>query len=498
MATTTETTTVTYEIAASKLDALAAVIARVSKKAQKLGLAPITYRVISERPAVILRHISNNEAVFIVVAVEEYNSDDHQGYDEVGATTLQTIEVTGEEPYLEGHRFLASIDHADTGNVVNLVPGSEVEGVVAAWREAAANCSHCNLQRDRLKTYLLLQEDGSIRQVGSTCIKDFFPGLAGDQIARLADLWTIIDLAASEGGYEYGGGSRFEGWLRDVVIAQACAVVREVGFVSRAKAEQWNKISTANAVTDALTWKKTSYQPVRPFPVSDADKSKADTVIAWVEALDLKADEDYLWNLYTAVSRPVTTWKLVGLVVSAVAAWDRENTRRIEREAEAQTMVPVPNDGKRITVQGKVLSVRQEEGFSYNSYVTKALVLVTNEAGESYKLWGNLPGAIENAQPGDIVKFAAKLQRSDKDEFFGFWSRPTKPEILATTVEGEEVTLDGTYRVEDKPGEFVTFTVKGRTIWFHKEDGTIQNHPVSGRYTDRWIALIGLAEKVSN
>jgi hypothetical protein len=426
MATTTETT-VTYEIPASKLDALAAVIARVSKKAEKLGLAPITYRITGERPAIIERHQGERYLDYRVVAVEDH--EDSDGWEEVGATTLHTVEVTGEEPYLEGHRFVASIDHADTGNIVNLVPGSNTEGLVAAWREAPADCSHCNLKRDRLNTYLLLTDDGAVRQVGSTCIKDFFPGLAGDQIARLADLWTIIDTWASDSSYsEYEGSTRHEGWLREDVIAQAVAVVREIGFTSRAKAEEWGKVSTANAVTDALTWKRTSYQPVRPFPVTDDDKAQAETVIAWVEALDPSPSEDYLWNLYTAVSRPVTSWKLVGIVVSAVAAWQRENVKRAEREA--QVLIPVPNDGKRIVVQGQVLSTRQDEGFTYHSYVTKALVLVTNAAGESFKLWGTLPGAIENAQVGDVVRFTARLQRSDKDESFGFWSRPTKPEIV--------------------------------------------------------------------
>lgn len=425
MATTTNTIAA-YEIPAAKLDGLAAVIARVSKKAENLGLAPITFKVTGERPAIIERYQGERTLEYRIVAVDDHATS--EGWDEVGATILHTVEVTGDEPYLAGYRFVASVDHDQAGNIVNQVPGSNTEGLVAAWRDAAANCDHCKLDRSRLKTYLLLEDSGAVKQVGSTCIKDFFPGLAGDQIARLADLWTLIDLWASDSDYEYQGGSRHEGWLRGDVVAQAVAVVGEIGFTSRAKAEEWGKVSTANVVTDTLTWKPTSHQPVRPFPVTDDDKAQAQVIIDWVEALDPQPSEDYLWNLYTAVSRPVTSWKLVGLVVSAVAAWNRENVKRAERQA--QVLIPVPNDGQRIVVQGLALSTRREKGYTYNSYVTKALVLVTNAAGESFKLWGTLPGAIDHAQVGDVVKFAAKLARSDNDESFGFWSRPTKSEII--------------------------------------------------------------------
>jgi hypothetical protein len=62
-----------------------------------------------------------------------------------------------------------------------------------------------------------------------------------------------------------------------------------------------------------------------------------------------------------------------------------------------------------------------------------------------FKTWGNAPEPFRGGgvymvdeyverpevERGDRVTFTARLKRSDKDEYFGFYSRPTKARILA-------------------------------------------------------------------
>ena len=418
---------VEYRIPAGRMAAFEAVVERVGRKAAKLGREAMTFTVKGEEPAVVARrrHEDGYVSYSYVPAAEFVPSE---GVDEAGATTLFTVEVSGEEPYVSGWRFVASVDHGEGGNVVNVVPGTEA-GLVAEWREAGPDCAHCGLNRMRLKTYLLVADDGEVKQVGSTCIGDYFPGMAGDEVARLADLWTVIDTAAADDGEwegSTGGGSAFNGWLRETVLARAAAVVREVGWLSKAKAAEWDRASTANNVEHALTWRRSSREPTEPFPVTDADVARAAEVIEWVDGLEPTPSDDYLWNLTTAVARPVTTVRLVGLVVSAVGAWERENVKRAEREATNWT--EVPDDGARREVTGRVLSVREEPGFRFGSTVSKALLLVETPDG-AFKLWGSLPRAIDDAAPGDTVTFTAALKRSDRDVNFGFWSRPSKPAL---------------------------------------------------------------------
>jgi hypothetical protein len=104
-----------------------------------------------------------------------------------------------------------------------------------------------------------------------------------------------------------------------------------------------------------------------------------------------------------------------------------------ERKANEPDAVPVPETNKRFTLKGLVLGTRSEEGY-YGATVLKMLVQVEAEGGV-YKVWGTCPEAIWGNSEGSVVKgcqveFACKVQRSNDDESFGFFSRPTKARIL--------------------------------------------------------------------
>lgn len=95
---------------------------------------------------------------------------------------------------------------------------------------------------------------------------------------------------------------------------------------------------------------------------------------------------------------------------------------RASREALKPPKQPVP--AGRVEVTGTVISTRQE----WSQYGTQCKALVEDDRG--FRLWGNLPSAIWNAEKGDRVTFVAALTASSDDEFFGFWKRPTKAAYL--------------------------------------------------------------------
>jgi hypothetical protein len=255
-------------------------------------------------------------------------------------------------------------------------------------------------------------------------LRDFFPGKTGDAMAALADLYIMFSDVAGDSdswGESYGSGDA-GGWLRSDVLAQACACVRQVGFVSKAKAEEWNKSSTASDVMHAFTWKASSFEPTRPFPMIEADDDLASTIAEWVESLTPSSTDDYLWNLAAACSRSVIKPRTLGIVVSAVAAYNREQTRNAERAAQIATATPVIEG--RVQVTGTVISTDLRE--TNFGLVLKCLVL--DDRG--FKVWGNVPSCQEWV-PGDKVTFMARCERSHNDEFFGFYTRPTKASKVA-------------------------------------------------------------------
>jgi len=86
---------------------------------------------------------------------------------------------------------------------------------------------------------------------------------------------------------------------------------------------------------------------------------------------------------------------------------------------------PVPMVAGRVLVKGEVLSVKAQESF----YGIQHKMLVKSDEG--FKLWGSCPAAIlDEVSKGSVVEFNAKIQRSDNDEYFGFFSRPSKAKVL--------------------------------------------------------------------
>lgn len=101
------------------------------------------------------------------------------------------------------------------------------------------------------------------------------------------------------------------------------------------------------------------------------------------------------------------------------------------KPAEAQKC-DIPVVAQRVDIVGVVLSIK--EGVDFRGYIQpKMLVEVACEAGV-YRIFGSVPAAIlDDVKRGSIVRFSAVIER--KEFGFGFFSRPTKAEIIAQ--EGE-------------------------------------------------------------
>lgn len=97
--------------------------------------------------------------------------------------------------------------------------------------------------------------------------------------------------------------------------------------------------------------------------------------------------------------------------------------------------VNIPEDvlNGRVTLTGEVLGVKCVE--SEWGYQTK--VLVRDDRG--FKLWGTYPTTGEFYDKGARIRFTARVERSKDDPAFGFFSRPTKGELLSSGSEVEEL-----------------------------------------------------------
>ncbi len=114
------------------------------------------------------------------------------------------------------------------------------------------------------------------------------------------------------------------------------------------------------------------------------------------------------------------------LTTAQVEAFNRVLKQREEAEEKKRNeVVPAsPVAEGRHEIEGEVFTVKWQDGF----YGTTQKMGV--KLADGNKVYGTVPNNISHVERGNKVQFVAKVERSDKDEHFGFFSRPAKAQII--------------------------------------------------------------------
>lgn len=90
----------------------------------------------------------------------------------VDSELVEVFDLTVESDIImkDGYTVVARIEHLEGGNVVHVFDGSAVH---ESWYSLLPNCEHCGHKRDRSVTFIVRGEDGNIKQIGRTCLKDY-------------------------------------------------------------------------------------------------------------------------------------------------------------------------------------------------------------------------------------------------------------------------------------------------------------------------------------
>lgn len=155
----------------------------------------------------------------------------------------------------------------------------------------------------------------------------------------------------------------------------------------------------------------------------------AETVYEWCD--ERVCNGEYGWEgmrhrFVSKINREgETSEKFLRAMMRDMARTERRDAERAERDRiEAENSAPVVEG--RGPVEGVVLGTRWQE----SDFGDTKKMLVRDDRG--FKLWGTVPSAILEVAKGDRVRFTAKAEKSQDDETFGFYSRPTKAEVLAS------------------------------------------------------------------
>lgn len=285
---TTNTTTAT--IPASAQAAFVTALAKLNRRAARLGCDPLT--IVS--------------TVDTIVEI-----------DRVKFPALR-LEIAGTTPTFAGWTFAASVEALDTGK--NIFHG--VSDIPARFANTGHACEHCNQNRKRNSSFILSHEAGDYKQVGSTCINDF---LGGNHLPVFNFLSNAREILSE---FENFANATIDSVSVITTLVASAATIREHGFVKKTGHDVYSgTVPTASKVESFLIDVR---NPKRFIPnITEADEAKAEAVRAWLVNHE-GTQNDYLQKLIDLAAATRVSSRNIGILASSIAAYDRE----LERKAQ--------------------------------------------------------------------------------------------------------------------------------------------------------------------
>lgn len=263
------------------------------------------------------------------------------------------VRISGPAPVVGPYTFLARIEHTGAGNLVDLVPGQELPDL--SYRTAKAQCDHCHTARDRKETFLVRHEDGTLAQVGRSCLRDY---LGTDNPANIAwrFQWEREARGVLSDEESMGSGKLF--FSTTEVIALTLAAVRIWGWCSKGQAQNDIDLTPTISYVTAVLYAETEGRSGKPTQerkkleaeVKAEDYLEAEKVREWATSGGA-GQGDYGYNLAVLCAIDEVEPKRGGFVASAVSAkarFDELQLRLTRERQEAAKSDWVGAEGERL------------------------------------------------------------------------------------------------------------------------------------------------------
>ena len=303
----------TFEVAEEYAGRVEALVTKLNRKAARLGVEPITLVKKSIGLRSVDRTYPGSETRFNVWL------------------NFVSLEISLNVPKLAGWEFICTIQHGDAGNLILTVP-REVPIDLSAFRVGPARCCHCNLDRNRLDTYVVRNEAGELKQVGKQCLSAFTgSGGTPEQAAALAEWLSQVGEVFNGDGEDDGDepvekGSRVgDGFGLDLFLACVVNLSNEYGFVTSKIANEQGKSSTGSDAGFRVRIAELGKH------YTEADVAEAKAARDWAKAL--VPANDFEHNLHTVALSDGVTFRNVGIAAYIVEAYRRSKAEAIKKAA---------------------------------------------------------------------------------------------------------------------------------------------------------------------
>lgn len=383
-----KTETNTFLVPVANLAKVQAKIAKFSKIAAKLNLAPVSL-------------------VLGPVTTQKLRGESF-------VRKFQEVTVSGQTPVLSDWKFVATLQHShDAGAVVRTVPG---ETLPVAYRDANShNCDHCHVNRFRTDTFVVKNvKTGEFKQVGSACIKDFLGH--GDIKAILSWLELILSPKDCFGDINSMGPREKRYYEISSVLRHAACMIRLYGFTSKANATEQNESTGGRTQTNMYNFERkettTSGEKLYDIPTTE-DAEIAEKAMDWMKSVDSNGNE-FLYNMTIiandkdGLAEPRDVGILAAGVHSYVKSVAREKAKAEANKDALNEYVGHPGD----KVEGEVKVVFHTSFLG--SFGTTHMFTLLDKKGRNYTWFGS-GSAIQTLsdlnKTGDYIAIKATIKK---------------------------------------------------------------------------------------
>jgi len=302
----------------------------------------------------------------------------------IGKRPTVTVTLTGAVPRHQGWTVLARLDHDEEGETItSLFPGLDDQHAAAAreYRAVANLCHGCGVARHRTATYLVRNESGEWRQLGTTCVEPY----TGLPIKGLQALWRFNAIKDSDWDESDGGmPADLRVPVEQVLRVTAAVVAMEGRYYSRA--QEWQRVVPTAHQVEAYFFDRKAGSEWRAAVDADRDAAATAAAIrAW--AVQGYGDtNDYRHKVAQLAKSDTVSPRHLPTLVSAIAGW-RKDQERAEVERAAQLSIAQGIIGQRHTAPVTVTAVIPLEDRHYGYRVQRRNLIKFQDASGNVFVW---------------------------------------------------------------------------------------------------------------
>jgi len=416
-----ETIKETVRVHQDRIEHLKAGIEKINRRAVKLGCDPMVLTFDSETKAqtFVMRdgqHIDEESihrfpahrikyVFFTIEATLEYIIPVIDGWE-----LISVFDVAPRMPVMDGDKVKLDADgntvYTDPMVFTSTVPGKVLP--IYFTEKTEIGCDHCGHNRFRTHSMLMRNvANGEYKEVGSTCVKDFF-GHDPKGLLWMAQL--SFESIVNEINEDFGYGRGEYVMFLDTVMQYTALAIRLDGWVSRKYAREYEKASTVANMYFYMDPPK-NYKGKVEVPSEEDIKLAADT-IEYFKRPSMENGNDYMANCCKLVKLGVVPNKMVGVACSMIASYKEYYKDYLERQDRPESNW-VGEVGDKVEVDVMCL-FSKEIGTDYGTSVL--YIFVDEMTGNKFKTFYS--GSKWTVYQGDTLTLKGTVKRHEefKDE----------------------------------------------------------------------------------